>query len=223
MHAHAACPVYPGCRTQQCFAVKKGCDGFLDVARQTFCRVTEQVRGMLRCRAPAGKHGCIVHMYVCFVSLNRPLASPSPVVSNAQVHELAEQLRAQHSLPDLRVCYTGKRGFYLHVGGNGGGGRRGKHPREMMEEEQEGGSREEDGHTEAAPQASTQQGGGGGWGRGGGGGARLPPGFSVLQQTARGMQASTAELGALNSRLRDSSNDCLVLTEQVGGRREHKR
>ncbi|PSC68890.1 DNA mismatch repair MSH4 [Micractinium conductrix] len=160
-------------RTQQCFAVKKGCDGFLDVARQTFCRVTEQV------------------------------------------HELAEQLRAQHSLPDLRVCYTGKRGFYLHVGGNGGGGRRGKHPREMMEEEQEGGSREEDGHTEAAPQASTQQGGGGGWGRGGGGGARLPPEFSVLQQTARGMQASTAELGALNSRLRDSSNDCLVLTEQV--------
>lgn len=30
------------CRTQQCFAVKNAVDGFLDVARQTFCRVTEQ-------------------------------------------------------------------------------------------------------------------------------------------------------------------------------------
>jgi DNA mismatch repair protein MSH4 len=29
-------------RTQQCFAVRSGVDGFLDVARQTFCRVTEQ-------------------------------------------------------------------------------------------------------------------------------------------------------------------------------------
>ena len=31
-------------RTQQCFALKSGVDGFLDVARQTFCRVTEQAR-----------------------------------------------------------------------------------------------------------------------------------------------------------------------------------
>lgn len=34
----------PPCRTQQCFALKAGLDGFLDVARQAFCRVTEQAR-----------------------------------------------------------------------------------------------------------------------------------------------------------------------------------
>ena len=34
----------PHNRTQQCFALKSGVDGFLDVARQTFCRVTEQAR-----------------------------------------------------------------------------------------------------------------------------------------------------------------------------------
>ena len=30
-------------RTQQCFAVKNGADGLLDIARATFCRLTEEV------------------------------------------------------------------------------------------------------------------------------------------------------------------------------------
>lgn len=30
-------------RTQQCFAVKGGVDGFLDLARSAFCRITEQI------------------------------------------------------------------------------------------------------------------------------------------------------------------------------------
>lgn len=30
-------------RTQQCFAVQNGADGLLDVARATFCRLTEEV------------------------------------------------------------------------------------------------------------------------------------------------------------------------------------
>lgn len=52
MHTPAAC------RTQQCFAVKNGVDGFLDVARQTFCRVTEQVRGSGDPRTAALQPGC---------------------------------------------------------------------------------------------------------------------------------------------------------------------
>lgn len=40
--ADSQCTCPQTCRTQQCFAVKKGVDGFLDVARATFCRVTEQ-------------------------------------------------------------------------------------------------------------------------------------------------------------------------------------
>ena len=34
-------------RTQQCFAVKSGADGVLDLARSTFCRVTEQVHELV--------------------------------------------------------------------------------------------------------------------------------------------------------------------------------
>lgn len=34
-------------RTQQCFAVKSGVDGILDLARSTFCRVTEQVHELV--------------------------------------------------------------------------------------------------------------------------------------------------------------------------------
>ena len=30
-------------RTQHCFAVQNGADGFLDVARATFCRLTEEI------------------------------------------------------------------------------------------------------------------------------------------------------------------------------------
>ena len=30
-------------RTQQCFAVKAGSDGFLDIARANFCRISEDI------------------------------------------------------------------------------------------------------------------------------------------------------------------------------------
>ncbi|KAL4430860.1 hypothetical protein ABPG75_006116 [Micractinium tetrahymenae] len=170
-------------RTQQCFAVKKGVDGFLDVARTTFCRVTEQV------------------------------------------HELAGRLREQHRLPNMQVRYTAKKGFFFQLGSAAGGGGRGgrggrgssrqKHPRELVEEE-ESAEQEADGHSMLA------QGGGRGGGRGGQqqqqqAAVRVPPGFSVLQRTGRAVQVTTAELNALNARLRDASNDCMVLTEQVGG------
>ena len=34
-------------KTQQCFAVRSGVDGILDLARSTFCRVTEQVHELV--------------------------------------------------------------------------------------------------------------------------------------------------------------------------------
>ena len=34
-------------RTQQCFAVRSGVDSILDLARSTFCRVTEQVHELV--------------------------------------------------------------------------------------------------------------------------------------------------------------------------------
>lgn len=34
-------------KTQQCFTVKSGVDGILDLARSTFCRVTEQVHELV--------------------------------------------------------------------------------------------------------------------------------------------------------------------------------
>ena len=50
-------PLAPRCRTQQCFAVKGGVDGFLDVARQTFCRLSEQAsHGSCTDRLPADAH-----------------------------------------------------------------------------------------------------------------------------------------------------------------------
>ena len=46
---HAKAPFIA--RTQQCFAVKAGVDGFLDVARRTFCETSEGSVGilMLKC------------------------------------------------------------------------------------------------------------------------------------------------------------------------------
>ena len=45
----------------------------------------------------------------------------------------------------------------------------------------------------------------------------LPASWLPLEGKARGsVSATTHELNALNSRLKDASNDCLLLTEQVG-------
>lgn len=116
-------------------------------------------------------------------------------------------------------------------GGRGGrGGGRQKHPREFEEDGEEEYSQLP--QQSAQPTASTAGGaassawgtaagrGGRGGTAGRGGGSqqlRIPPGFSVLQHNGRTAHVTTCELNALNARLRDASNDCLVLTEQVGG------
>lgn len=53
-------------RTQQCFAVRSGVDGILDLARSTFCRVTEQVHELVdKYKAEYGMDALKVRLIVC--------------------------------------------------------------------------------------------------------------------------------------------------------------
>ncbi|KAJ7520528.1 hypothetical protein O6H91_19G009400 [Diphasiastrum complanatum] len=60
-------------RTQQCFAVKAGFDGFLDIARKTFCDTSEAI------------------------------------------HALAKKYREDLILPNLKMPFNSKRGFYMSI------------------------------------------------------------------------------------------------------------
>ncbi|KAG2441521.1 hypothetical protein HXX76_003143 [Chlamydomonas incerta] len=127
------------------------------------------------------------------------------------VHELGQRYGEQWGLP-LKVSYSGRKGFFLTLnqqpggparrcGGGGGGG----------------------GGTDAGAAAAGPGGGGPGGGR------RpqaphqqhhqqqpLPPELLVLERRGRGtLVLTTHELNALNSRLREAMNDCLLLTRQL--------
>ncbi|EPS66790.1 hypothetical protein M569_07983, partial [Genlisea aurea] len=60
-------------RTQQCFAVKAGLDGLLDVARRSFCDTSEAI------------------------------------------HNLANKYREEFGLPNLRLLYNNRQGFYFSI------------------------------------------------------------------------------------------------------------
>ncbi|KAL6501586.1 MutS protein msh4 [Orobanche gracilis] len=60
-------------RTQQCFAVKAGIDGFLDIARRSFCDTSEAI------------------------------------------HNLANKYRVDFKLPNLRIPYNNRQGFYFSI------------------------------------------------------------------------------------------------------------
>ncbi|CAL8469479.1 g9020 [Coccomyxa elongata] len=120
-------------RTQQCFAVKGGVDSFLDLARSSFCRISEDI------------------------------------------HELAAKYRDSHSMDSLKLQYAAKRGFYLlapRPGAKMKGGVAGPLPRKFVQ--LEGGARSRD-----------------------------------------TVACTTAELNALNARLKDATNDCMIITEQI--------
>lgn len=130
-------------------------------------------------------------------------------------------------MPPMRVSYAARKGFFFVLGGGGGGGGGGrrKHPRDMEEQEEQ---EEQDGASqllqpEAQPATSAWASGPAARsGRGpqqqrGGGQPRVPWGFTVLQRSGHTVQVVTGELNVLNARLRDASNDCMVLTEQVSG------
>jgi DNA mismatch repair protein MSH4 len=173
-------------KTQQCYAVKAGANGLLDVARGTFGRLTEQV------------------------------------------HELADEYRCRYDLDSLKVQYNAKRGFYFtfptpkYKGGGGGGrgrgrgrGRGGRH-----QQLNEGASRRlpagmyNDDYDDGG---DDQQGGGrGGYHPHNKNNNKLPACFVLSStETSKSRQYTTAELNALNARLTEASNDCIVLTEQV--------
>lgn len=125
----AACCILATCRTQQCFAVKGGVDGFLDIARQTFCRVTEQVEAGRKCGNSAVELLASSARSLVLPHVQAPALSPAACKSctangtlrqSVQVHELVNRDRAEHSLPNMRVgaghgrasreCYTGRAG-----------------------------------------------------------------------------------------------------------------
>ncbi|CAL1375878.1 unnamed protein product [Linum trigynum] len=60
-------------RTQQCFAVKAGIDGLLDIARRTFCDTSEAI------------------------------------------HNLANKYRGEFGLPNLKLSFNNKQGFYFSI------------------------------------------------------------------------------------------------------------
>ncbi|KAK9668010.1 hypothetical protein RND81_13G028700 [Saponaria officinalis] len=69
--AHARVPFIA--RTQQCFAVKAGIDGLLDVSRRTFCDTSEAI------------------------------------------HKLANKYREEYKLPNLKLPFNNRQGFYFSV------------------------------------------------------------------------------------------------------------
>ncbi|KAL3497512.1 hypothetical protein ACH5RR_040244 [Cinchona calisaya] len=60
-------------RTQQCFAVKAGIDGFLDIARRSFCDTSEAI------------------------------------------HNLANKYREDYKLPNLKIPFNNRQGFYFSI------------------------------------------------------------------------------------------------------------
>lgn len=60
-------------RTQQCFAVKPGIDGFLDIARRSFCDTSEAI------------------------------------------HNLANKYREDYKLPNLKIPFNNRHGFYFNI------------------------------------------------------------------------------------------------------------
>ncbi|KAJ3675546.1 hypothetical protein LUZ60_004588 [Juncus effusus] len=60
-------------RTQQCFAIKAGSDGLLDVARQSFCDTTQAI------------------------------------------HDLANKYREEFNMPNLKIPYNNRQGFYFSI------------------------------------------------------------------------------------------------------------
>eukprot|EP00850_Spirogloea_muscicola_P010194 SM000059S18671 [mRNA] locus=s59:346470:352381:+ [translate_table: standard] len=84
---HARAPFVA--RTQQCFAVKAGIDGFLDLARKIFCETSE---------GKFSNHNC------------ERLCTATPAI-----HELGRHYRETFDLPSLKMPFNSRRGFYISI------------------------------------------------------------------------------------------------------------
>ena len=83
-------------RTQQCFAVKSGVDGILDLARSTFCRVTEQVHELVdKYKTDYGMDALKVHSVAS--TAQHSTAQHSTAQHSTAQHSTAQHSTAQHS------------------------------------------------------------------------------------------------------------------------------
>lgn len=88
-------------RTQQCFAVKAGIDGLLDIARRSFCDTSE---GFCLCN-------CLI--LAAIRSFHRIL-TPS-IAGFTAIHNLANKYRKDFKLPNLKIPFNNRQGFYFSI------------------------------------------------------------------------------------------------------------
>lgn len=89
-------------RTQQCFAVKNGIDGLLDIARRSFCDTSEG--SLFSSYIPL----CQFH-FLCALHIWKWI----PLLT--AIHSLATQYREEFKLPNLKLPFNNRRGFYFSI------------------------------------------------------------------------------------------------------------
>ena len=88
-------------RTQQCFAVKAGIDGLLDIARRSFCDTSEGL--------------CLSYIF-CVVFLSECVTLMVLIgVKIAAIHNLANKYREDYKLPNLKIPFNNRQGFYFSI------------------------------------------------------------------------------------------------------------
>ncbi len=195
-------------------------DFILHPNTRTLQVLDEEATGSCRTGGAGGSAPFVSRVQQCFAV--RPAADGLLDVARAAfcrvteaVHEAAERTASESKLPGLKVSYSARRGFHLTL------------PAAAV-------TAAAAGSLENFASAAGAAGGAGGRGRGRGRGGypapsglvqgsgpppqlRLPPGLLLVERRARGALLLTShELNALNARLRDAANDCLLLTRQVG-------
>jgi len=209
--AAAAAPASRGpfaARINVCFAVKAGGDGLLDVARATFCRLTEAVHAL------ADGLRADLRRYAASTS---SAAAAGSAPSSSRRAASAAAAAPPVSAAGFGVRYSARLGFFLQV------------PEAIARGQASiGGEGEGEDGGGALPRFLIL-GGGGGWsagggrarGGGGGGGGNGPAAQQSRQQQQQPPQrqqllwCTTHELNALNARLRDAASDCLLHAERA--------
>ncbi|KAJ0106190.1 hypothetical protein Patl1_18459 [Pistacia atlantica] len=87
-------------RTQQCFAVKAGIDGLLDIARRSFCDTSE---------------GFSTSYVVQHCSLSFGLPFNIIIIISFSIHNLANKYREELKLPNLKLPFNNRQGFYFSI------------------------------------------------------------------------------------------------------------
>ncbi|GIL96406.1 hypothetical protein Vretimale_2249, partial [Volvox reticuliferus] len=137
------------------------------------------------------------------------------------VHGLGARYAQEMELPGLKISYNSRKGFYLTLpppggtgkGSGGGGGRKATRGRERAADASAGGHEAAGTAYRTTPNATAPAVGGD---TSVGAAAQLAPQLMVLERRGNGaLLLTTHELNALNTRLRDATFDCLLLTRQL--------